>query len=114
MTSSNGRWILPKGWPINGLLAHQAAQQEAWEEAGVKKGTAESHRIGSYESVKSLDNGVEVPCRTFVYPISVKAMSKDYPEGDRRERKWVSIEEAIKMVDEPGLREVIEKFGAKA
>ena len=33
-----GRWILPKGWPIDGLDAGEAALQEAWEEAGVRKG----------------------------------------------------------------------------
>jgi hypothetical protein len=29
-----GRWIIPKGWPIDGKNASEAALQEAWEEAG--------------------------------------------------------------------------------
>ena len=29
ISSSSGRWILPKGWPIDGLTAAQAAKQEA-------------------------------------------------------------------------------------
>ena len=33
-----GRWILPKGWPIDGLDSPGAALQEAWEEAGVREG----------------------------------------------------------------------------
>ena len=28
------RWILPKGWPIDGLEANAAAAQEAWGRSG--------------------------------------------------------------------------------
>jgi len=38
VTSSHGRWILPKGWPIEGKSGGETALQEAWEEAGVKSG----------------------------------------------------------------------------
>jgi len=31
-----GRWIIPKGWPIDGLSPAGTAQREAWEEAGVE------------------------------------------------------------------------------
>ena len=40
ITSSHGRWILPKGWPIEGKSGRETALTEAWEEAGVKKGKA--------------------------------------------------------------------------
>src|SRR3546814_3720198 len=30
-----GRWIIPKGWPMEGRSGPSAAQQEAFEEAGV-------------------------------------------------------------------------------
>jgi 8-oxo-dGTP pyrophosphatase MutT (NUDIX family) len=30
-----GRWIVPKGWPMDGKTPADAALQEAWEEAGV-------------------------------------------------------------------------------
>ena len=43
-----GRWIIPKGWPIRGLTSAQAALQEAWEEAGVRKGRTTGEVIGSY------------------------------------------------------------------
>ena len=32
-----GRWVIPKGWPIDGLAPAQTAAREAWEEAGVEK-----------------------------------------------------------------------------
>ena len=31
-----GRWIIPKGWPVEGKDGPASALQEAWEEAGVK------------------------------------------------------------------------------
>ena len=31
-----GRWVIPKGWPMDGKSASAAAAREAWEEAGVK------------------------------------------------------------------------------
>ena len=34
-TRRTGRWILPKGWPIDGLTPQKSAAREAWEEAGV-------------------------------------------------------------------------------
>jgi len=113
VTSSNGRWILPKGWPIDGLLAHQAALREAWEEAGVKKGTARSKAIGHYDSVKVLDAGGAVQCRTYVYPVEVDTMADSYPEDDRRDRKWLGVSAARDKVAEPGLREILERFASQ-
>ena len=31
-----GRWVIPKGWPMQGLSDAEAASIEAWEEAGVR------------------------------------------------------------------------------
>jgi len=31
-----GRWIVPKGWPMEGKTPAESALQEAWEEAGVQ------------------------------------------------------------------------------
>ncbi|HBR36028.1 MAG TPA: NUDIX hydrolase, partial [Sulfitobacter pontiacus] len=44
-----GRWIVPKGWPIDGLDGAGAALREAWEEAGVSKADIESEPIGYYD-----------------------------------------------------------------
>ena len=33
-----GRWIIPKGWPMDGKKSHEVAAREAWEEAGVVVG----------------------------------------------------------------------------
>ena len=112
ITSSRGRWILPKGWPIDGLTAAQAAQQEAWEEAGVKSGRVSETSFGTYLSEKQFDNGAVVPCETQVYLIAVAEISDNFPEADRRTRNWVIPAKAAKMVDEPGLQQLLLSFGA--
>ena len=33
-----GRWVIPKGWPMEGKSSAESAAQEAWEEAGVHQG----------------------------------------------------------------------------
>lgn len=110
VTSSQGRWILPKGWPIDGLDGSGAALQEAWEEAGVKQGRASAEPVGTFDCRKRFDDGTEVPCRTHVYGVEVLKTTRDYPEQNRRDRQWVSPKKAVKLVDEPGLQEILSRF----
>lgn len=105
-----GRWILPKGWLINGLSGSQSALQEAWEEAGVKQAEIDPNPVGHYEYVKGLDTGGEAVVDTQVYLVRVVALENDYPEADERQRKWVSPEEAANMVDEPGLKAILRRI----
>lgn len=104
------RWILPKGWPIDGLAANAAAAQEAWEEAGVKAATIASEPIGSYDYDKRLDSGATVPCIAQVYAIEVDHLEDQFPEADERTRKWVTSKDAAQMVDEPGLQAILHNF----
>ncbi len=50
-----GRWILPKGWPIDGLDEAGSALQEAWEEAGVKDGRIANAPIGTFDYQKRFE-----------------------------------------------------------
>ncbi|MGD9863707.1 MAG: NUDIX hydrolase [Pseudodonghicola sp.] len=111
VTSSQGRWILPKGWPINGMDSWETALQEAWEEAGVRRGTPWQEPLASFGSVKRYPNGIEQRCTVSVYPVEVTQMRKDYPEADRRQRAWLSLPEACDRVEDPGLRGVLQQFG---
>jgi 8-oxo-dGTP pyrophosphatase MutT (NUDIX family) len=54
-----GRWVIPKGWPMANKKAHAVAEQEAYEEAGVR-GTVEKAPFGYYEYEKKLNSGVNV------------------------------------------------------
>lgn len=99
-----GRWILPKGWPMRGKTDAEAAAQEAWEEAGVKPRSVGDTPIGSYGYDKVSDAGLPVPTEAHIYPIEVEALEDDFPEAEERSRKWVSVDTAAELVDEPELR----------
>lgn len=102
-----GRWIIPKGWPINGLDAGQAALREAWEEAGVRKGTLDREAIGTYTYDKAFDEGWSMQIETLVYSVAVEDMRDEFPEARQRRRKWVKPAEAANMVREPELQAIL-------
>ena len=104
------RWVVPKGWPMDGFDAAGAAMQEAWEEAGVVEGNINHEPVGSYDYDKLLDNGAEVPVETTVFAVEVEKMEGDFPEAAERELKWVSPQEAADLVDEPGLQEILRQL----
>lgn len=110
VSSSSGRWILPKGWPIDGLSAGEAAAQEAWEEGGVKASKIGEASMGSFYGRKTYDNGRSEPCETLVYKLKVADVSNDFPEANRRERIWVSPSQAAEMVDNAQLKSLLAKF----
>ena len=107
VTSSSGRWILPKGWPMKGKKNAEAAMIEAWEEGGVKKGKVRRKPIGTYMAAKTMKSGDEELAETRVYRVKVKKMRKKYPESKRRDRQWVSPKKAAKLVTEDGLRKIL-------
>lgn len=102
-----GRWIIPKGWPIRGLKSSEAAMQEAWEEAGVRKGQTEAEAIGTYTYDKTLPTGWSIPVETLVYPVSVEAMSEEFPEAHERRRTWVRPDDAATMIQEDELKSIL-------
>lgn len=104
----SGRWIVPKGWPMDGETPSDAAATEAFEEAGVI-GKVHKRPVGvfSYYKVRSED---ELPCMAVVYPLRVKKVLTKWPEKKERDRKWVSRKKAAAMVDDPELSAIILKF----
>lgn len=106
------RWIIPKGWPMDGLKPTAAAAREAKEEAGVT-GEIAGTTAGQYRYVKRLRNGHEMPCRVEVFPLKVTKESHHWDEMDARERRWVSLPDAIASVSEPQLKVIIRRFGIR-
>lgn len=98
--SSN--WLLPKGWPMAGLSAVEAAAQEAFEEAGVW-GEAVEQPIGTYHYDKRLKDGSELPCRVDVFAIRALGLLSNWPEMTQRRRRWYSTAGAAAQVIEPDL-----------
>ena len=107
-----GRWIIPKGWPMDGKTPGDCALAEAWEEAGVK-GKVTGGCLALYTYVKGAGRDEQLPCAVMVYPVRVKSLEKDYPERAERKRKWMSPKVAAKRVDEPELAHLLRKFDAK-
>lgn len=107
------RWILPKGWPVDGATPCEAAETEAWEEAGVH-GTAKPVCLGIYSYSKLLDKNESLPCVVAVFPVKVKELAEDYPEKSERRRKWFTLKKAASVVAEPELAMLLSGFKPKS
>lgn len=103
------RWVIPKGWPIKGKSSAKSAAQEAFEEAGVT-GKLRKRPVGSYAYDKRLKNGRLQHVRVAVFALLVEAEAEVYPEAGQREKSWVSLTEAARLVDEPELMVVLATF----
>lgn len=101
-----GRWVIPKGWPMEKLSPAQAALQEAWEEAGVRGAIAETS-IGSFNYTKVLSPKRSVQCAVQVFALRVSELADKFPERKERRRKWFSAEKAAGKVMEPELRHLL-------
>jgi 8-oxo-dGTP pyrophosphatase MutT (NUDIX family) len=106
----SGRWILPKGWPIDGKSAAEAALTEAWEEAGVETSGAPVREIGRYPYRKKFGKGLSAPSEALVFAIPVARLAESYPESGQRERRWFTPAEAETHMREPGLKAILRAF----
>ncbi len=100
------RWVIPKGWPMQGRTDDQAAQQEAFEEAGVQ-GRIGTTPIGSFAYNKRKKSGKLQPCDVTVYAMTVEKLLRNWPEKAERKRRWFKAIEASELVHEEGLRAII-------
>lgn len=103
------RWIIPKGWPMDGLTPAEAAAQEVWEEAGAR-GEGIDICLGLYSYRKWMSKDEALPIIVAVFPVKVHTLEDDYPEADERRRKWFSLKKAAAKVEERDLRQLIETF----
>lgn len=108
-----GRWVIPKGWHMPGKMPHAIAEQEAYEEAGIK-GKASREPFGYYSYMKRMRGGHQVLTRVQVHALEVKSLLKEFPEKGSRRLDWVSCQEAASRVDEPELKALFLAFGKKA
>jgi len=98
-----GRWIIPKGWPMRGRSLAGAAAQEAWEEAGIR-GQCSPRPLGSYSYFKVQEGWLALRIEVQAFVLRTTSVSDDYPEAGRRERIWLTPEQAAERVDEPELQ----------
>lgn len=103
--SGRTRWVIPKGkLEQRDKSLGERAEQEAWEEAGVR-GRLHPECLGHFLYRK---NGG-------IYCVSVFMMTQcdladRWPESTLRERVLRSPKEAVDMVDEEGLKKIIEQI----
>jgi len=105
VTSRNGRrWVVPKGQIDAGHTPGEAALVEAWEEAGLV-GVLDPEPVGSYVYEKlGRDHHV------LVYRMLVTEARDHWPESAVRQRLWLSPDDAIDRIDEPGLRDLVRRL----
>jgi 8-oxo-dGTP pyrophosphatase MutT (NUDIX family) len=108
-TLTSKRWVVPKGWPIEGRTPSDCAAQEAFEEAGVI-GTMASKSVGSFDYRKRRKTGEEIPCHVAVFDLEVERQRRAWPEKAVRQTCWCTVEEAMARVSDPGLKRLIARF----
>lgn len=108
-----GRWIIPKGWPMDGRSVGGAALREAWEEAGVR-GEVEETPFGRYSYDKKLTKGLSAPVEVQVHLVRVEGLDKNFPERKQRQRRWFTPAEAAGLVDEAGLARLLRRLPSPA
>ncbi len=105
-----GRWVIPRGRVERSHGGHTAtAKLEAYEEAGIVGDIAELP-LGCYTYFKRGPRGDSVPAVVRVFPCRFRQQKKKWPEMDSRIQRWVSVEEAIRMVDEEGLGALLRRL----
>ena len=102
----SGRWVMPKGWEMDGKKPWAAAEIEALEEAGAK-GFISKNCLGTYRYPKTMDDGRIVPCLVRVYPMVVEKLMRTWKERHQRRRRWFSPKAAAKRVDEQDLADLL-------
>ncbi len=119
---STGKWIFPKGGPMEGLTPAESAAEEAYEEAGVR-GRIGAAPIGHYRTFKTRSGkvrpgkahpGGETPVLVQMYPLEVAEQFDDWPEKGERQRHWATLAEARRLLSEPGLVALAEKIAGSA
>ncbi|KAK4038695.1 hypothetical protein C8A01DRAFT_47718 [Parachaetomium inaequale] len=133
-------WVLPKGGWETDEECHEAAAREAWEEAGIfvqidydlgdihetsprKKASSSSASSSSSSKGSSKDSSKdgkdssakEKPRSLYrFYEVTVTSEEADWPEREKRERKWFTFAEAKDLLkDRPELQTALERSTMK-
>ena len=105
------RWVIPKGWPSKKMGDAKAAAREAREEAGVT-GKVYRKPVGFYRYRKVLPESSRI-LDVAVYVLWVRKLRKSWVEQKERARIWATLEDAAKLVREPGLKRLFAELEAE-
>ena len=109
-TRETGRWTVPKGWPMKGISDRLAAEIEAKQEAGVI-GKAAKKPLGTFDYWKRRLDRFDL-VRVTVYRLAVRKELATWKEMGQRQVRWMSLDDAATMVDEPGLEAILRGLDA--
>ncbi|WP_374681435.1 histidine phosphatase family protein [Accumulibacter sp.] len=99
------RWVIPKGVKEPELSLRDSAEKEALEEAGIR-GRLDDEPMGDYDYKKW--GGV---CTVAVFPMAVsESVPEDEWEENHRERRWLEVKKARRLIAEPALRKLVDKL----
>lgn len=102
---SRKRWVIPKGIVELGMTPQDSAAKEAMEEAGVA-GPVDPTTIGRFHYPKWGDF-----CDCEVFAMKVEEVRDTWMEG-YRSRHWYPLVEAVSMMKEPAMREILLRMPA--
>ena len=105
-TRETRRWTIPKGWPMKGKSERQAAAIEAREEAGLV-GKVSKKPIGRFLYWKRRPSQLDL-VTVAVYRMDVTKQLATWKEAGERYVMWFGLGPAADLVDETGLRAIIE------
>jgi len=107
ITSTEGRWIFPKGIIESGETYKETAAKEAFEEAGLR-GKLVGGPLGSYEMVKYGKTYTLV-----LLLMEVTACEDEWKEDHFRERRWATLDDARQLLCRPQLRKCLDAAVAR-
>ena len=103
--------IFPKGGWEEDETSVRAAIRETWEEAGVV-GDIE-WQVGSFhfQSKRAKTKGyADGACVCCMYVMRVRKVKDDWPEMKKRERRWLTYEDALAKCRHPWMRSALEQW----
>ncbi|KAK4132867.1 hypothetical protein BT67DRAFT_435165 [Trichocladium antarcticum] len=117
-------WVLPKGGWETDEECHEAAAREAWEEAGIMvqidydlgdiRETSPRKKQHSSPSKEAKDKKDKERALYRFYEVTVTSEEADWPEREKRERKWFTFAEASELLKErPELHTALERSTMK-
>jgi diphosphoinositol-polyphosphate diphosphatase len=97
-STAGNEWIFPKGGWESDEECTDAAEREAWEEAGII--CQIDHDLGYIADTRTAEQISEVAPKMLYrfYEATVTEEKSDWPEKHRRDRKWVSFADAAETL----------------
>ncbi len=98
------KWIFPKGIIEPGMTPQESAAREALQEAGVI-GQVFAESIGEYEY-----NKWDGTCHVQMFPMEVTKIMDNWMESSFRDRKWVFIAEATRLLNRDKMKVMLDSL----